>query len=111
MILATRRPGLYLDSDRHALEARLEFYIRELARERIISWELAAAAHRAPLQLHAATQPAAPERFVDRKAANAIRTSLLELLKIDSLYQLDHLDVRVASTLDTIPPPSRAISS
>ena len=100
LILATRRPGLYLGANRTALEDRLEFYLRELARERIISWELAAAANRAPLELRIPNASLAEARFVDRKAANAIRTDLLGLLGVDGLYQLDQLDVRVASTLE-----------
>lgn len=100
LILATRRPGLYLGSDRTALQERLEFYVRELARERIISWELAAAAHRAPLEPRTPHGTVVPPRFVDRKAANAIRTDLLELLGVGSLYQLDRLDVQVETTFD-----------
>jgi membrane peptidoglycan carboxypeptidase len=100
LILATRRPGLYLGPNRTALEERLEFYVRELARERIISWELAAATHRAPLELRAPAGPVTQPRFVDLKAANAIRTELLQLLGVEGLYQLDHLDVRVETTFD-----------
>lgn len=99
LILATRRPGLYLASDT-ALDERLEFYLRQLARRGIISWELAAAAHRAPLQIRAPGGDVTPPHFVDAKAANAVRTRLLGLLPVDGLFDLDRLDVRVASTLD-----------
>jgi membrane peptidoglycan carboxypeptidase len=41
-----------------------------------------------------------PESFVERKAANAIRTRLLNLMDLDQLYDLDRVDLTVKSTLD-----------
>ena len=38
--------------------------------------------------------------FVERKAANAIRTRLLSLLGLSSLYTLDRLDLTVETTFD-----------
>ncbi|UCE01349.1 MAG: transglycosylase domain-containing protein [Candidatus Latescibacterota bacterium] len=100
LLLATRRPALYLDEAPAALERRIEFYLRELAREGIISHRLAAAARVAPLALRERAPRRHQVRFGERKAANAIRTDLLAMLGVRSLYELDHLDLRVRTTLD-----------
>jgi membrane peptidoglycan carboxypeptidase len=100
LLLATRRPALYLGEAPDALERRIEFYLRELAREGLISQRLAAAARVAPLGLRERAPRRREVRFGDRKAANAIRTDLLEMLGVRSLYELDHLDLRVRTTLD-----------
>ena len=102
LLLATRRPALYLGLDRTSLEHRLEFYLNELTEAGVISAGLADAVRAQPLGLHDRQTPRAPIDFTDRKATNAIRTDLLELLDVPGYYDLDHLDLRVETTLDMV---------
>ncbi len=100
LLLATRRPSLYLGSDRTALEQRLEFYWDELVTAGIVTPELATAARALPLALRHRRPQHTSVGFADRKATNAIRTDLLDLLGMRGYYDLDHLDLRVQTTLD-----------
>lgn len=58
------------------------------------------AALQAKLTRRADRVPAAAVSFVTQKAANAVRTHLAGLLGGSRLYDLDRLDLSVASTLD-----------
>jgi membrane peptidoglycan carboxypeptidase len=100
LLLAQRRPSHYLLAGRAALGALTDSYLRLLGANAVIDPELQRAALDAPLEF----RESAPERlqppFVERKAANAIRTSLLKLLGLQELYQLDRLDLEVMTSLD-----------
>lgn len=102
LLVAHRRPSYYLAQDEGRAELRrlTDGYLRLMASDGVIPEELARAALDAPISL----LPRAPERppvpFVERKAANQIRSHLLGLLGIDQLYDLDRYDVRVSTTLD-----------
>ncbi len=100
LVLATRRPALYLGTDPRPLRKRLDFYLTELATAGVISPELAAAARAQPL--HVGAGPALPpsRHCADRKAANAMRNELVSLLGLRSYYELDRLDPRVETSLD-----------
>ena len=100
LLLATRRPALYLGEDRTALEHRLEIYVAGLEEAGVISAELAGAVRAQPLGLGDRQTERSRIDFANRKAANAIRTDLLELLDVPGYYDLDHLDLRVETTLD-----------
>ncbi|HEV8129749.1 MAG TPA: transglycosylase domain-containing protein, partial [Acidobacteriota bacterium] len=97
LITAERAPSHYLIHNHSALETRVNAYTRLLAQEGILDAEFAR-------RLRATTivfsRPAsirlAP--FSERKATNAIRIHLLELLGISDLYDLDRLDLKVNST-------------
>ena len=41
-----------------------------------------------------------PQNFVENKAPNTIRTALLPLLGVNSMYELDRLDLTVQTTID-----------
>jgi membrane peptidoglycan carboxypeptidase len=100
LLLAQRRPSHYLLAGRAALGDLTDSHLRLLGAQGVIEPELERAALAVPLEF----QPGAPERpqppFVERKAANAIRTALLKLLGLQQLYQLDRLDLEVATSLD-----------
>jgi membrane peptidoglycan carboxypeptidase len=100
LLLAQRRPSYYLLGGRAALGDLTDSYLRLLGANGVIDLELQRAALKAPFEF----RESAPERpqppFVERKAANAIRTSLLELLGLDQLYRLDRLDLDVTTSLD-----------
>ncbi len=98
LLLASRRPTQYL-SDRAALDARTDAYLRLLAAHGVI-WprlrDLALA-----LRVRPAPRVAQPRvSFAARKASDAVRASLGLLLGDDNPYALDRLDLEVATTLD-----------
>jgi membrane peptidoglycan carboxypeptidase len=100
LLLALRAPHFYLVDDRTALQEQTDRYLPALAEHGIISARLCALALTArtdPLM----RAPRAPRvNFVENKAPNAIRTSLLPLLGVNSAYELDRLDLIVKTTLD-----------
>lgn len=102
LFLADRRPSYFLGqtAGRAALEAVADDFLRILESDGVISTSLrdAALAVRAPLQPRA--RPADTTSFVDRKAANAVRTELQQRLGTARLYDLDHYDLSVRSTFD-----------
>jgi membrane peptidoglycan carboxypeptidase len=104
LLLAQRRPGFYLTHPKgpDALARLTDRHLRGMASERIISAPLA----RKALQVRATPLARAPDvppiPFVERKAANAIRIRLLELLGAPSLAELDKYDLTVRSTVDAV---------
>jgi membrane peptidoglycan carboxypeptidase len=100
LLLAQRRPSYYLLAGRGSLADLTDTYLGLLAEADIIGPRLRDAALAQPLRFRA--DVAAPEDVscVERKALNAVRTHLLALLRLDSLYDLDRLDLRIKSSLD-----------
>lgn len=100
LLASLRAPHNYLVLDRVALEERIRLYVTLLAGDGVIDRRFAAAVMDAPLQFlpHA---PVAPRpNFVDRKAVTAVRTLLLDMLGVGSLYDLDRLHLEVDSTIE-----------
>jgi len=100
LLLALRSPHIYLVEDPKALETQTDRYLRALAERRIISGrlrDLALKQYVRPLK-RAPAHPA--EDFVENKAPNSIRTSLLPLLGLHNTYDLDRLDLTVQTTID-----------
>lgn len=100
LLIAQRRPSDYLANRHDALEILANSYLRILAQANVITPELRDAALMAPLAFRKTPPAPAPSSFIERKAANAIRTELLGLLKAPNLYSLDHYDLRVGTTID-----------
>jgi membrane peptidoglycan carboxypeptidase len=100
LFLAHRRPTYYLLKDPESLNRKCEKYLRLLAKEGIISRELMALALDAPLDLQSGAMPSPSLSFVERKATNGVRTRLMSLSGIDTLYDIDRFDLTVKSTLD-----------
>jgi membrane peptidoglycan carboxypeptidase len=103
LLVALRRPAFYLagPQGRAALDREVDIQARLLLREGIISPLLGQTALgvKVALRSHAPDEPAAS--FVDRKAANLVRTQLLGMLDAPSLPALDRYDVTVRSTVDS----------
>ncbi|MBI1930011.1 penicillin-binding protein, partial [Candidatus Poribacteria bacterium] len=100
LLLAQRRPVLYLIQNREALNTLTNSYLSLLAEGGVISLEMRDAALKAKPRFRRGA-PALPEvSFLERKADNAIRTHLLSLLNVPRLYDLDRFDLTVKSTLD-----------
>lgn len=100
LLLAVNSPVLYLDKDPRALEARTATYVRVLAKAGEIPAPLGESALRARAVVRRHAPPAPAVKFADRKGADAIRAQLVGLLGLDSVYDLDRLDLTVDTTLD-----------
>jgi len=102
LMLAHRRPSYLLlrVEGRDELRKRTDQHLRLLAREGIISAELRDAA----LAVDLTPRSRAPEMprvsFIERKGANAVRTELLGLTGVGTLYELDRFDLTARTTLD-----------
>lgn len=100
LFIAHRRPSFYLIAGLKELNALTDTYVDLLAREGIISTQLRDACKATHLTLRRAVPKTQSISFVQRKAANAIRTRLLQLLKYPQLYDLDQVDLTVKSTMN-----------
>ena len=99
LFVAHRRPSFYLHRP-EALAAHTDSYLRLMSRDGLISSALCDAALQARPPMRQALPPAPRESFLAHKATNAVRTKLLTLLGVPSLYDLDRFDLTVRSTLD-----------
>ncbi|WP_394789954.1 transglycosylase domain-containing protein [Rhodoferax sp.] len=100
LLISQRRPSYYFDADEAELDQLTNSHLRLLGSAGIVSPALRDAALQAPLGRRAHKVPAEAVSFVTQKAANAVRTHLTGLLGGSRLYDLDRLDLGVASTLD-----------
>jgi membrane peptidoglycan carboxypeptidase len=102
LMIAQRRPAYYLGAGEQDLETLTNSHLRVLAQAGVITPALRDAALAARLHpaLGSGVAPPPPSAFVSRKAANAVRNHLANLLGDPRLYNLDRLDLSVVSTLD-----------
>jgi membrane peptidoglycan carboxypeptidase len=100
LLLAGRRPAYYLRTDPTALEALTDRYLDWLAEAGVIDARLRDAAHAATL--HVLTEPPTGLNACCRanKATDGLRTELLTVLNVPSLYDLDRFDLTGFSTID-----------
>jgi membrane peptidoglycan carboxypeptidase len=100
LICAARAPSFYLLQNHGALEARVDFYIRQLEANGTISGDFARELQATPLEfLHHAPEPG-PVPYVQRKATNAFRSHLMNVLGLPDLYTLDRLHLYADTTLN-----------
>jgi membrane peptidoglycan carboxypeptidase len=100
LLLAQRRPSYYLIANRAALRTLTDRYLRLLGAAEIITPALEQAAHLATPQFRTSPPAPATVQFDRRKAVDDIRTNLLPLLHVSSLYTLDRLDLTVGTSID-----------
>jgi len=100
LVLAIRRPALYLSHDLTALNELTNSYLRVMVSEKFIPSALGDAALAQYLQPKTHDVSQATVDFTDQKGVNLLKTRLLPLLQSDNFYQLDRMDVSVQSTLD-----------
>ena len=99
LLYAAHAPTYYLLKHRGDLERRLDAYANLLHSAGIIDDGLFALVRGMPLKF-AATAPAPPSHFIQRKAVDAVRVELGEKLHVSRLWDLDGLDLQVYSTID-----------
>jgi membrane peptidoglycan carboxypeptidase len=100
LILAERRPSYYLQSNPEALEQLTNASLQRLQENGIISVELLRAAQATPLHFMPSPPDIPQSSFITQKATNAIRRYLSTSLGLNNLYELDHVDAAVGTTLD-----------
>lgn len=100
LLLAQRRPSYYLMTNRGALDTLADRYLSLLGAAGVIEPALREGALKAELRFRSELPPPAAVPFVERKAADAVRTELLSLLHVPGLYSLDRLDLTAQTTLD-----------
>lgn len=101
LLVSLRAPTTLLLKNRAALERRTNGYIRLLENAGVIEKKFADALVREPLRFVSGAPAPSPPSFSSTKAANVVRTTLLELLGIPDLYRLDRLHLEVESTIDS----------
>jgi membrane peptidoglycan carboxypeptidase len=99
LLLSLNRPTFYLRTDRAALAARTDRYLRLLEREGLLPKRLSQAALR--------MAPEIPDRYdgpdfgpLSDKGTLSLRASLLETLGVPNTYALDRMDLKIESTFD-----------
>jgi membrane peptidoglycan carboxypeptidase len=103
LMIAQRRPAYYLGAGEKDLEELTNSHLRVLAQAGVISPQLRDAAIGVTLHpaLGSGVAPPPANTFVTRKAANAVRNHLANLLGDSRLYNLDRLDLSVVTTLNS----------
>lgn len=101
LIIAQRRPSYHLRRYDSSLSSLTDSYLRLLADAGVITpqWRdaaLAVSLEKAPVPERDEVEP-----FVTRKAVNQVRADLLRLTGLSSRYDLDRLDLSVASSINT----------
>jgi len=100
LMLAVKKPSRYLLEERATLDARIDNFLRLMAREGFIPPLLHDVALAARLTVHTRRDAAAAHDFAAQKSADAIRAELTRVLGLNGAYDLDRLDLTVRTTLD-----------
>jgi len=102
LLLAHRRPSYLLlrPDGRDELQKLTDQHLRRLAREGIISAELRDAALAVGLTLRSRAPDMQRISFIERKGADAVRSELLRVTGVGTLYELDRVDLTARTTLD-----------
>src|SRR6185295_12059415 len=88
LLVSVRSPSVFLVDERSSLEEKVNQFTRLMVREGLIDWDFATALQDTPVQF-LDKGPVSPQpSSVKNKAANAIRTSMMESLNVTNLYDL-----------------------
>lgn len=98
LLYSVHAPSYYLSREPGALEARIDAYLPLLRGAGVIDGALLEQVR--GLRLKFASTTPAPMRFIERKAANAVRSELSGLLGVPNLYDLDRLDLQADTSID-----------
>ena len=100
LLISVRAPSEYLVEERESLEEKVDQFTRLMARSGIIDWEFAAELQETPIRF-LPTAPLVPQPSSSKnKAANAVRTNMMEALGVGNLYDLNRMHLQVGSTFD-----------
>jgi membrane peptidoglycan carboxypeptidase len=100
LLISVRAPSVFLVDERASLEEKVNQFTRLMARSGVIDGDFAAALQETPIKfIPAAPLPPQPSSGKN-KAANAIRTTMMESLGVNNVYDLNRLHLEVQSTID-----------
>ena len=100
LLISVRAPSVFLIDERASLEEKVDQFTRLMARSGIIDEDFAAALQETPIKfIPAAPLPPQPSSGKN-KAANAIRTTMMESLGTNNVYDLNRFHLEVQSTID-----------
>ncbi|MBI5556578.1 MAG: transglycosylase domain-containing protein [Deltaproteobacteria bacterium] len=99
LIVAQRRPSGFLLEGPAQLDEQTNTLLRVLAREKVVSQELRDEALKVALRFDTNRPAQDSGSFVSRKASSMVRLQLADMLGSSRFYDLDRLDLTVASTL------------
>ncbi len=104
LLIAQRRPSYYLRTEegRKALAAITDSHLRLLGAGGTVPEALTRGALAATTRIRETAPPSPPTSFVERKAINATRSRLKDLLGTRSLYELDRYDLAAHVTIDGV---------
>jgi len=108
LLLAQRRPVLYLGDGYATLQTLADSYLRLMATQGVIPLAWRDAALRVQVALRQPPVLADTRPFASQKTTSVMRARLAHDLGVASLYDLDHLDLTVVSTIDQ--PVQRAVT-
>lgn len=101
LLAAVRAPSFYLVQDFDALEQRVNSYVRLMAQHRVLSWPFARLVLDTQVRLKPSRYaPSLPE-YTTRKAIDTVRSNLAGTLGVPQYYDLDRLNMKVESTLES----------
>ena len=100
LLLAQRRPSFFLRRGHANLQKLANSYLNLLRAADVIPPGLYHAARNARISLRQDPVESQNSPFTERKTQNLIRTRLKDVLGVDSLYNLDRMDITAKSTLD-----------
>ena len=100
LILSQRRPSYYLLSDRVALDDLTDATLDRLSEAKVISPALKNATKAASFRFIPKPPVTPAPDMAEQKAVNALRTHLMTILKLQTLYEVDHLDLNARSTIN-----------
>ena len=100
LLISVRAPTVFLVDERASLEEKVDQFTRLMARSGIIDWDFAAALQETPIKFTPAGPLPPQPSSVKNKAANAIRTTMMESLGVSNAYDLNRLHLQVRSTID-----------
>lgn len=100
LLVAVKKPTVYLSHDLPALDARTDAYLGALASAGIIPPWLRDETARIRLTPRERADTRRDVRFAERKAIDAVRIELSSQLGVPTLYDLDRLDLAARTTLN-----------
>lgn len=101
LLYAVHAPTDYLMMNRRGLESRINAYAKLLRAAGLVDNRLLELMGSVPLEFAAHRPAAQAPRYIDRKAINAVRIELAHMLDAHGLYDLDRLDLKVDTTIDS----------
>ena len=101
LVLAAKKPTVYLNGDHNRLSARVDSYLRLFSEAGVIPVRLRDAALNIPHAIRVTAPDPPAVDFVQRKGADSIRVELTSRLGLERLYDLDRLDMTAQTTLDS----------